>query len=52
MNLPQPAKTVEPRQAAVLAAETPALTNAALYERLAAWRAAREQEVLESKLPE
>ena len=38
--------------AALLAAEILALTDAALYERLAAWRAARAQEVLESKLPD
>ena len=38
--------------AALLAAEILALTDAALYERLAAWRAARAQEVLEQKLPE
>jgi hypothetical protein len=28
------------------------LTDAALYERLAAWRLARAQEVLEQKLPD
>jgi len=28
------------------------LNDAALYERLAAWRAARAQEVLDAKLPE
>jgi 5-(carboxyamino)imidazole ribonucleotide mutase len=38
--------------AAVLAAEILAATDAALYERLAAWRAARTQEVLEQKLGE
>ena len=38
--------------AALLAAEILALTDAALYERLAAWRAARAQEVLDAKLPE
>jgi 5-(carboxyamino)imidazole ribonucleotide mutase len=38
--------------AALLAAEILALTDAALYERLAAWRAARAQEVLEQKLPD
>jgi 5-(carboxyamino)imidazole ribonucleotide mutase len=38
--------------AALFAAEILALTDAALYERLAKWRAARAQEVLESKLPE
>ncbi len=38
--------------AALLAAEILALTDEALYERLAAWRAARAQEVLESKLPD
>jgi len=38
--------------AALLAAEILALNDAALYERLAAWRAARAQEVLDSKLPE
>jgi 5-(carboxyamino)imidazole ribonucleotide mutase len=38
--------------AALFAAEILALNDAALYERLAAWRAARAQEVLESKLPE
>jgi 5-(carboxyamino)imidazole ribonucleotide mutase len=36
--------------AALLAAEILAATDAALYERLAAWRAARTQEVLEQKL--
>jgi 5-(carboxyamino)imidazole ribonucleotide mutase len=36
--------------AALLAAEILAGTDAALYERLAAWRAARTQEVLEQKL--
>jgi 5-(carboxyamino)imidazole ribonucleotide mutase len=38
--------------AALFAAEILALTDAALYERLASWRAARAQEVLEQKLPE
>ncbi len=38
--------------AALLAAEILALTDAALYERLAAWRAARALEVLEQKLPD
>ncbi len=38
--------------AALLAAEILALTDTALYERLAAWRAARAQEVLEATLPE
>ena len=38
--------------AALFAAEILALTDAALYERLAAWRAARAKEVLDSKLPE
>jgi 5-(carboxyamino)imidazole ribonucleotide mutase len=38
--------------AALLAAEILALNDAALYERLVAWRAARAQEVLASKLPE
>jgi 5-(carboxyamino)imidazole ribonucleotide mutase len=38
--------------AALLAAEILALTDAALYTRLAAWRAARAQEVLEQKLPD
>jgi 5-(carboxyamino)imidazole ribonucleotide mutase len=38
--------------AALFAAEILALTDAALYERLAAWRAARAQEVLDAKLPE
>jgi 5-(carboxyamino)imidazole ribonucleotide mutase len=38
--------------AALLAAEILALNDAALYERLAAWRAARAQEVLDQKLPE
>jgi 5-(carboxyamino)imidazole ribonucleotide mutase len=38
--------------AALLAAEILALSDAALYERLVAWRAARAQEVLDSKLPE
>jgi 5-(carboxyamino)imidazole ribonucleotide mutase len=36
--------------AALLAAEIRAGTDAALYERLAAWRAARTEEVLEQKL--
>ena len=38
--------------AALFAAEILALNDGALYERLAAWRAARAQEVLDSKLPE
>lgn len=38
--------------AALFAAAILALNDAALYERLAAWRAARAQEVLDSKLPE
>jgi 5-(carboxyamino)imidazole ribonucleotide mutase len=38
--------------AALFAAEILALNDAALYERLAAWRAARAQEVLDSKLPD
>jgi len=38
--------------AALLAAEILALTDAALYKRLAAWRAARAQEVLDATLPE
>jgi len=38
--------------AALLAAEILALTDAALYERLTRWRAARAQEVLEQKLPD
>ena len=38
--------------AALLAAEILALTDPALYERLAAWRAARAQEVLDQKLPD
>jgi 5-(carboxyamino)imidazole ribonucleotide mutase len=38
--------------AALLAAAILALNDAALYERLAAWRAARAQEVLDAKLPE
>jgi 5-(carboxyamino)imidazole ribonucleotide mutase len=38
--------------AALFAAEILALNDAALYERLAAWRAARAKEVLDSKLPE
>jgi 5-(carboxyamino)imidazole ribonucleotide mutase len=37
--------------AALLAAEMLAATDAALYERLAAWRSARTQEVLEQELP-
>ena len=37
--------------AALLAAEILALTDAALYERLSAWRAARTQEALDSELP-
>jgi len=37
--------------AALLAAETLATTDEALYERLSAWRAARTQEVLEQELP-
>jgi 5-(carboxyamino)imidazole ribonucleotide mutase len=37
--------------AALLAAEILATTDAALFERLAAWRAARTQEVLEQELP-
>jgi 5-(carboxyamino)imidazole ribonucleotide mutase len=37
--------------AALLAAEILAATDAALYERLAAWRAARTQEVMEQELP-
>ena len=37
--------------AALLAAEILAATDAALYERLAAWRAARMQEVLDQELP-
>lgn len=37
--------------AAVLAAEILAATDAKLYERLAAWRAARTQEVMEQELP-
>jgi len=37
--------------AALLAAEILALTDSALRERLAAWRAARTQEVLEQELP-
>lgn len=37
--------------AALLAAEILAGTDTALYERLAAWRAARTQEVLEQELP-
>jgi 5-(carboxyamino)imidazole ribonucleotide mutase len=38
--------------AALFAAEILALNDRALYERLAAWRAARAQEVLDAKLPE
>jgi 5-(carboxyamino)imidazole ribonucleotide mutase len=38
--------------AALFAAQILALNDAALYERLAAWRAARAKEVLEVKLPE
>jgi 5-(carboxyamino)imidazole ribonucleotide mutase len=38
--------------AALFAAEILALNDTALYERLAAWRAARAQEVLEQKLPD
>jgi 5-(carboxyamino)imidazole ribonucleotide mutase len=38
--------------AALFAAEILALNDAALYERLAAWRAARAQEVLDAKLPD
>ncbi|MGA2277288.1 MAG: 5-(carboxyamino)imidazole ribonucleotide mutase [Terracidiphilus sp.] len=38
--------------AALFAAEILALNDTALYERLAAWRAARAQEVLDAKLPE
>ena len=38
--------------AAILAAEMLATTDVALYERLAAWRAARTQEVLDQKLDE
>jgi len=38
--------------AALFAAEIIALHDLALYERLAAWRAKRAQEVLEAKLPE
>jgi 5-(carboxyamino)imidazole ribonucleotide mutase len=38
--------------AALFAAAILALNDAALYDRLAAWRAARAQEVLDSKLPE
>jgi 5-(carboxyamino)imidazole ribonucleotide mutase len=38
--------------AALLAAEILALNDAALYQRLAAWRAARAQDVLNQKLPE
>ena len=38
--------------AALFAAEILALTDAALYDRLAVWREARAKEVLDSKLPE
>jgi len=38
--------------AALFAAAILALNDAALYERLAAWRAARAQEVLDSTLPD
>jgi 5-(carboxyamino)imidazole ribonucleotide mutase len=38
--------------AALFAAEILALNDAALYDRLAAWRAARAKEVLEATLPE
>ncbi len=38
--------------AALFAAEILALNDAALYERLTLWRAARAQEVLDAKLPE
>ena len=38
--------------AALFAAEILALNDAALYDRLAAWRAARAQEVLDAVLPE
>jgi len=38
--------------AALLAAEILAGTDSALYDRLAAWRAARTQEVLDQKLGE
>jgi 5-(carboxyamino)imidazole ribonucleotide mutase len=38
--------------AALFAAEILALNDAALYERLTRWRAARAQEVLEQKLPD
>ena len=38
--------------AALFAAAILALNDPALYERLAAWRAARAQEVLEQKLPD
>jgi len=37
--------------AAIFAAEMLATTDAALYERLAKWRAARTAEVLEQELP-
>ncbi len=37
--------------AALLAAEMLATTDAQLYDRLAAWRAARTQEVMEQELP-
>ena len=38
--------------AALFAAEILALNDAALYDRLAAWRAVRAQEVLDAKLPD
>jgi 5-(carboxyamino)imidazole ribonucleotide mutase len=38
--------------AALLAAEILAITDAALYDRLAKWRAARTEEVLKQKLPD
>ncbi len=38
--------------AALLAAEILAATDAALYDRLSAWRAARAQEVLDQELPD
>jgi len=38
--------------AALFAAEILALNDAALYDRLAAWRAARAKEVLDAKLPD
>jgi 5-(carboxyamino)imidazole ribonucleotide mutase len=37
--------------AALLAAEMLAVSDAALYDRLAAWRAARTQEVMTQELP-